>query len=458
MKKLVILFSILALTFCSGGKNTSETADHEHGNAAHTHEGETADPAQQETEEAGHTQQAGEAVAHTHEGEEAGHTHEGEAEAPTPEGEEAGHEHQDLEVTPAKQKAWGIRVGQVENQQLSSQIVLPGVISLNENKTAHVTSFIHGQIAKLSVDLGSKVRKGQTIVVINSPDFAQIQADFLQTRAAYNLSHIEYERAQSLWKNNAIGENELLRRQAEHEKLSSEYGALGSKLHSLGITHEQIEELIQKCDLIEEEEYKCDVANPNLSVLAPLSGTVIFRNVILGQHIEPEEILFTVSDLSTVWVVLDAYEKDIPFINKESVIHIYSDLYSDRHFHGKITYISDLIDEKLRTLKIRVEVDNSEGYLKPNMYIRGIIENAASEGELLAVPDEAVQNLEGEKVVFIQEKSDVFAVRHVRLGNKVGPNRIILAGLEKGDRIVTKGAFTLKSEITKGTFGHAHVH
>ena len=448
MKKFAILLSILALTFCSGGKNTA-VDEHNHGNATHTHEGETADQAQPAAEEA----------THSHEGEGATHTHEGEGEAAEQsQGEEAGHEHQHLDVTPAKQKAWGVRVGQVEPQKLSSQIVLPGVISLNENKTAHITSFVHGQIAKLSVDLGSKVRKGQTIVVINSPDFAKIQADFLQTRASYNLSHIEYERAQALWKNNAIGENELLRRQAEHDKLSSEYGALGSQLHSLGISHEQIEELIKKCAQVEEEEYKCDVANPNLSVLAPLSGTVIFRDVILGQHIEPEKTLFTVSDLTTLWVILDAYEKDIPYISQESVIHIYSDLYSDRHFQGKITYISDLIDEKLRTLKIRVEIDNGKGYLKPNMYIRGIIENAASEGELLAVPDEAVQNLEGEKVVFVQEKSDVFAVRHVRLGNKVGQNRIILSGLEKGERIVTKGAFTLKSEISKGTFGHAHVH
>ena len=207
MKKFAILFSILALTFCSGGNNTA-IDEHDHSDATHTHEGETTASAHQEVDDGGHT-------------------HEGETTQPAQAEEDAGHEHQHLDVTPAKQRAWGVRVGQVEPQKLSSQIVLPGVISLNENKTAYVTSFVHGQIAKLSVDLGSKVRKGQTIVVINSPDFAQIQADFLQTRASYNLSRIEYERAQALWKNNAIGEKDLLRRQAEHDKLSSEYGALG---------------------------------------------------------------------------------------------------------------------------------------------------------------------------------------------------------------------------------------
>lgn len=413
MKKLLILISILAIAFCSGGKDTSPAADH-------SNEGETSD-----------------------------HSHEGEA---------AGQEHQHLDIPLKKQSEWGVRVDQVKLQRLSSLIELPGVISLNENKTAHVTSFIHGQISKLSVDLGSKVRKGQIIVVLNSPDYAELQADFLQSRAAYNLSRTEYERAKSLWEKNAIGENEYLRRQAEHEKLSTEYGALGSKLHSLGITHEQIDGLIEKCKQVELEEFKCDVADPNLPILSPLSGTVIFRDVIVGQHIEPEQTLFTVSDLNTLWVVLDAYEKDIPFINEKSGIQIYSDLYPERFFSGRIAYISNLIDEKLRTLKIRVEVDNSEGLLKPNMYIRGLIENAAAEEETLAIPDTAVQTLEGKKVVFVQETEDVFAVREVSLGNKVGENRVVLAGLKKDEWIVTKGAFTLKAEITKGTFGHDHVH
>jgi cobalt-zinc-cadmium efflux system membrane fusion protein len=368
------------------------------------------------------------------------------------------HDHQHLDVPLKKQSEWGVRVGQVKPQKLASQIELPGVISLNENKTAHVNSFIHGQISKLSVDLGSKVRKGQTIVVLNSPDYAQLQADFLQSRAAYNLSRTEYERAKALWEKKAIGENEYLMREAEHEKLSTEYGALGSKLHSLGITHDQIAELIEKCKQVQVEEYKCDVADPNLAILSPLSGTVIFRDVIVGQHIEPEQTLFTVADLRTLWVLLDAYEKDIPYINAQSEVKITSDLFPERHFNGKITYISDLIDEKLRTLKIRVEVENSEGLLKPNMYIRGVIENAATEEELLAIPDSAVQTLDGKKVVFVQEREDVFAVRPVSLGNKVGDNRIIMSGLKKDEWIVTKGAFTLKSEITKGTYGHDHVH
>jgi len=105
-----------------------------------------------------------------------------------------------------------------------------------------------------------------------------------------------------------------------------------------------------------------------------------------------------------------------------------------------------------------VEVANKQGFLKPNMYIQGKIENRLEQKDLLAVPEEAIQNLEGEKVVFVREKGDIFAVRHITLGHKVGDNRIITQGLSEGEQIVIHGAFYLKTEISKTTFGHAHVH
>jgi cobalt-zinc-cadmium efflux system membrane fusion protein len=261
-----------------------------------------------------------------------------------------------------------------------------------------------------------------------------------------------------LWAERAIEEKEYLRREAEHEKRATEYGALGSALHSYGITHEQIEELIEKCRTIEETEYQCDIADPNLPILSPISGTVIFRDVVKGEHVEPDKILYTVSDLHTLWAILDVYEKDLPYITEESQVTITASIYPDSEFPGRITYISDIVDEKLRTVKIRVEVDNRQGFLKPNMYIQGRIENLLEQKSLLTVPEEAIQNLDGEKIVFVREEGDKFAVRHVTLGYKIGGARIIAQGLSPGERIVVRGAFYLKSEISKATFGHAHVH
>jgi cobalt-zinc-cadmium efflux system membrane fusion protein len=448
----IVLLSVLCfglLAFCGGGKPAAQ--------GEHTHEGESATYAH-ESEESAQAEQEAETAGHTQEGEEADHMHEQEGETPQ-EKAETEEEHQHVTVPAEKQKAWGIGVGHVQKESLTARIVLPGIMALNENRTAHVSAFVHGQIDSLNADLGHQVRRGQALLTLNSPEFAQIQADFLQARARYNLSRSEYERAQALWEAKAIEEKEYLRRQAENEKLATEYGVLGSKLHSLGLTHEQIETLIAKCGLIKEQEYKCEVADPLLPILSPISGTVIFRDVLKGAHIEPEKILLTISDLGRLWALLDVYEKDIPLVKKESRVSIQASLYPGRSFPARITYISNLIDEKLRTMKVRVEVENPDGLLKPNMYVQGVLESRINDGEkVLAVPEEAVQSLDGEKVVFVRESGDVFAVRHVRIGDKVGDHRIILAGLTELEDVVLKGAFTLKTEISKGTFGHSHIH
>ncbi len=422
MKKSIILLSIVCLVFCGCGKQNgsapADIQDHEQQTGGHTHEGE-------------------------------------ETQTSTPiQGEEDAH----LNISPEKQKEWGILTGSPILQNISSQITLPGSLSLNSNKTAHVTSFVQGQITALSVDLGQKVSQRQTLVTINAPDFGKAQADFLRTRSALNLSQQEYTRAEMLRKENAIEEREYLRRKAEYEKLSTEYGALGSALHSYGITHEQIDELIAKCDASEDQEYKCEIADPNLPIRSPISGTVIFRDAIIGAHIDPAKILFTVSDLGTLWAILDAYEKDIPYISKDSRIHILSPLYPEKKFPGKITYISDTIDEKLRTIKIRAEVSNGEDLLKPNMYIQGVLENQAKMTDILTVPEEAIQNMDGEKIVFVMESRDVFVPRHVQIGNKIGDRRIITGGLNPEDSLVLTGAFTIKTELIKGTFAGQHVH
>lgn len=368
------------------------------------------------------------------------------------------HEHQTLKVSLEKQKEWGIIIGSPKKQTPSSRIEVPGTLQLNQNKTAHVSSFVHGQISDLSADLGDPVKKGQTLLVINSPDFAKTQADFLMTKAKMDFSQKEYERAEMLFKDKAIEEKEFLKRKAEYEKLSTEYGALGSKLHSYGITHEQIDRLIEKCKSLREKEYKCEIAEPFLPILAPLSGTVIFRDAVRGDHIEPGKILFTTSDLTSLWAELDAYEKDIPYIKKESPLVIRSSLYPQKSFPGTITYISSLIDPELRTIKIRAEVKNTENLLKPNMYITGLIESQDIKKQVLTVPEEAVQNLEGEKVVFVLNSNQEFEAKPIKMGDKMGDQIIISEGLKKKDRVVLKGAFTLKSELSKAAFGHQHGH
>lgn len=370
-----------------------------------------------------------------------------------------GHEHVHLQVPPDKQKAWGIVVGEVRKGDLSGLSVVPGIMALNGNRTAHVSSFVSGRVAAIAADLGAKVREGQPLLTIISPEFARAQAEFLEARARFNLGQAELRRAEALWQAKAVEEKEYLRRRAEHEKLAAEYGALGSKLHSYGLTHADIDKLIERCRLVETQEYKCEVADPNLPLLAPLAGTVILRDAILGAPVEPDAVLYTVSDLRILWVLLDVPEKDIPLLGPDSRVSIRSDLFPGREFPARIGVFSEAVDEKLRTLRVRAEVENPGNLLKPNMYVQGVFEHAGKGWTgVLSVPEEAVQAQGDERIVFVREKDGVFAVRHVRLGDRVGDRRIILEGLEDGEAVVLQGAFTLKSELSKAAFGHAHVH
>ena len=427
MKKYIILLSLLVFVFC--GSQEKKISSHSHEQEAHEHEAQTPEVSEQE--------------AHEHEQEVRLHE---------------GGEHPELHLSAKKQKEWGIVVDTATKQDIASKITLPGVLALNQNKTAHISSFVKGKVVSLSSDLGDRVNKKQVLVTINSPDFAQAQAAFLQARAKLNLSRQEVERAKMLLQEKAIEQKEYLRREAEHAELSTEYGAAESILHSYGIENEQIQDLIKKCDSLVEKGELCELANPNLCVRSPVEGIIIFRDVIVGEHVEPQKILFTVSELDTLWALLDAYEKDLPYISKKSEVAIKSPLYPEREFKGKIAYISDLIDEKLRTIKIRIEVKNDERLLKPNMYIQGIVENRQTEKKILAIPEEAIQNMNGERIVFVLEEKDIFAVCHVELGEKIGNKRIIAKGLEEGEKIVIKGAFNLKAELTKQSFGAAHVH
>lgn len=428
MKTYVILFLVLLLASCDGQEPRTASLNNTHEDHQHEQQGQALQQEEVSKDE-----------------------------APEVEGEEE-HNHSEVQVSQEKQKEWGIEVGSATVQNISSRLTLPGIMTLNQNQTAHISSFVAGKVAEVPVDLGASVKKGQNILTINSPEFAQAQANFLEARARLNLSQKEYERAITLREEQAIEEKEFLRRKAEYEKLVTEFGALGSALHSYGLTHVHIDALIAKCDAIMDDEYKCEIADPNLSILSPIKGTVVYRDVILGEHINPEKILFTVSDLSILWAQLDAYEKDLPFISENSRVIILSSLFPDRQFEGKITYISDLIDEKSRTVKIRVEVANPDGWLKPNMYIQGTIEKVSPERDVLVIPEDAIQNLDGEKIVFVPESPEVFAARRILLGQSVGNWRIILGGLEKDEKIVLKGAFYLKAELTKSTFGHAHIH
>jgi cobalt-zinc-cadmium efflux system membrane fusion protein len=358
-----------------------------------------------------------------------------------------------LRISGDLQKKWGISTAPVARVTVNSSITLPGVLGVDQNHTAHISSLLEGKVVSVRVDLGQEVRKGQVVLVVHSPAFAQAKSAFFEAHAKLNLARKESDRARALLKGQAIQEKEFLRREAEYESASTEYGVAESNLHSFGLTQAQIGDLIGRYTSNRDDMRLDNVTEPYLDVTSPVDGRIIFKDVIVGEPVRPDKILLTVSDLSTLWATLDARETDLPYIRAGSKVSIRSAVYGEKAFDGRIQQVGDVVDDKLRTIKVRVEVRNAGLMLKPNMYIQGLIEDAVANRQVLAVPDEAVQTIEGEPVVFVREAGDVFSLRPVQVGERVGTNRAILKGLEGSETIVAAGAFTLKAELLKGTLG-----
>jgi membrane fusion protein, heavy metal efflux system len=162
-------------------------------------------------------------------------------------------------------------------------------------------------------------------------------------------------------------------------------------------------------------------------------------------------MLLTVSDLSTLWAILDARETELPHVAPGLEVRITTSIYPDRVWPGRIRYVGDLVDEKTRTVKVRVEVRNEGRLLKPNMYIQGELPDGLSSHDVLTVPQEAVLTIGGESVVFVRQEADRFVARPVELGERVGLRRAVIRGLDGSENVVVSGAFNLKSELLKST-------
>ena len=359
----------------------------------------------------------------------------------------------EVRLSAETQKKWGIVVGRATKESVSATLTLPGVLALNQARTAHISSPLEGKVISVGTDLGDQVKKGQVLLVVHSPAFAQAKTAFLQARARLNLNRQEYDRAKRLLKDQALDQKEYLRREAEHESAATEYAVLESNLHSFGLAQGQIDELIRRYTQSSNDTTLDELADPNLKILSPIDGRIIFRDVIVGEPVKPEKILFTASDLSTIWAVMDARENDLAHLSPGRSVAIRCQAYPDRSFQGRVLQIGDVVDEKLRTIKVRAEVSNVGLLLKPNMYIRGAIADSATASQVLTVPEDAVQTVEGEPTVFVLERDGVFAVRPVEVGERAGSRRVIIRGLDGPESVVIAGAFNLKAELLKGTLG-----
>ena len=302
---------------------------------------------------------------------------------------------------------------------------------------AEVTALIRGRVVKVHVDVGQDVKKDALLAMLHSTDLGVAEGAYLKSAAKLHEAKLAYERARDLHEQKVVSLAELQRREATMKTAQAEAREARNRLELLGVPRQEIERLNR------EDTIKADVP-----LRAPFDGRVIMRNITRGEVVEPQQKLFTVADLSDVWVVGNVPEKDVQFIRKDQKVNVIVSAYPHAIVPGTITYIGDVLDAATRTMRLRVTVLNPDRLLKPEMFATVLV-YAASTPDALTVPLAAVQNGPTGTIVFVQRGTNDFEVRTVKVGSEQGEVVTVLEGVSAGEQVVTKGSFVLKSEMER---------
>jgi cobalt-zinc-cadmium efflux system membrane fusion protein len=340
-----------------------------------------------------------------------------------------------VQLTEAEVTRAGIEVMTVKKEPFILHREFPATVHANENELAEVTTLIRGRVVEVLVDGGKDVKKGERLALLDSTDLGMAEGGYLKAAARQHEAQLAHERAANLHEHRAISLAELQRREAEMKTAQADAREASHRLKLLGVPEQEIQRLDR------ERTIRSDVA-----IRAPFAGRVIMRNITRGEVVETSRNCFTIADLSDVWVVASVPEKDVRFIHPNETVHVVVAAYPHGLFVGRMTYISDVLDQATRTMRIRVTVPNPDRTLKPEMFAMVRVD-ASPQPDALAVPLAAVQQDGAGKVLFVRQSENRFAPRRVRLGDEQDGMVIVLEGVHEGEDVVVKGAFAVKSEL-----------
>ncbi|MBK7136305.1 MAG: efflux RND transporter periplasmic adaptor subunit [Rhodocyclales bacterium] len=376
--------------------------------------------------------------------EKAGDRHDHDAAKPGGQGDEHrdGHgEEEQLKLGAEEIAAAGIKTEELAEQEISEQLVLTATIRPNQDRIAHVAPRVPGRIVKAAVNLGDAVRAGQTLAVLDSLEVGEAHSAWLQARTAQALAKADFERAEALHTDQIIARKDHLRSHAEYEKSKAALAAAADRLRMLGVSPSL------------SSDGKAVSAFP---LTTPFAGTVIEKHAILGELAQPDKALYTVADLSKLWIEANLFEKDLGRVKAGADAVVTVAAYPDAVFEGRLTYIAAVVDKETRTVQARVEVANPDGRLKPEMFATAAV-RTGGKGKGLLLPEEAVVLLQGQPTAFVEEHGG-FEPRAVELGDKLRGRVVVKAGLAAGDKVVTAGTYALKARIMKSQLGEGHAH
>ena len=352
-------------------------------------------------------------------------------------------ENERVKLSPEALKNAGIKTAPAKAEAIAETLAVTATIAHNQDRLFHVTPRITGRVVDVRVSIGSEVKTGTVLATLDSTELGQTKLEYIKSQTLLELAKGSYEREKSLFDQKIAAKKDVLAAEAEYRKAQAEARSLHERLRLYGLSDQAIDNLSN---------------SPSLYTLtAPGPGVVIEREMSKGEVIEAGKKVATVSDLSTVWVLLNIHEKDLAKVKQGTTVKIHTESYPGEVFAGKVAYIGNMVDLQSRTVPVRVEVPNPRARLMPGMFATAEVVTGISSTEAIMIPSSAIQKIDGKPSVFIQEKDGSFAKRELELGREFGSSVEVKAGLKEGELVVVTGAFTLKSELLKeGLEGHGH--
>lgn len=361
-------------------------------------------------------------------------------------GEKEEHEDGTVTLSAEKQKVAAIEVLTLSLEWVSAPLSATAVIELNADRVSKVSSRAAGKIARLMATQGQRVQAGQALAYLDSLEIDQIWTDYRKAQGKGELARKNLQREETLFQKKISPEKDVLKARQELGEAEADISLALERFRMFGV------------DVAQFVATKGNGNHPLISIASPVGGVVIEKAVTPGEVVNPEKVLFVVANLSTLWVVIDVYEKDMSRFKVGTGVKVSVTAFPDKVFKGKISYIADVVDEKTRTEKARVTIDNASGLLKPGMFATVLMEGRNDGAErLIGVPEEAVLIDGAERYVFVQISPDKFKRRDIEIGRTFGKILEVTAGIKPGETVAVKGAFILKSELKKGELeGDAH--
>ena len=323
-----------------------------------------------------------------------------------------------------------IQIVNVSTAPLTRTLRLSGQVAYNCFKTTPVITAVGGPVSQVLVFPGQHVRAGQPMLEVSSPDYSQLRANYLKARDSYNLAGKNYQRAQDLYAHHAIAEADLLQAESVRTQAQADMNAAEQALHILGITN--LDSLASA------------PPTAQIPVRAPISGEVVDRQCSPGQLIQAGATqCFTISDMSTVWVLVNVYQNQLSYIHTGDAVSVQTDAYPTV-FRGKISYLAPAVDPNTRTLQARIVTENPGEKLKNQMYVTAIVV-AGTIPKAITVPVASVmRNTENQPFVYVQTGATQFSRRMVEIGETQQERIQILSGLSAGEKVVADGSLFLQ--------------